>query len=309
MAQPPGSRKVGLQRILVATDFSEGAQRAVRRATRLPLAADATIHILHVLPEPGWRSQRIDAFLRRSARKVLAGVAAQASRMAKVNLSGVRITSALVQGKPSAGIVQRARGMKADLIVVGRHGQRSFRRLLIGSTAQRVVQRSDAPVLIVRRPPVGPYLQPLVALDDSPAARRAFRTMLRIVGPDTRSVHVARAFELPHPEAMRRPGALAADIRRYATEIEDSARRRAERLLAAHCPARLACHLHVRRGPARDAILREADRRGADLLVLGTHGRSGVRRAMFGSVAESVIQHARVDVLVAPAPRPPGTRA
>ena len=146
--------KPALKSILVGTDFSVCAARALSYAVLLASSQGARIHILHVLSEPvqaldlAGALPYIDLVTRKewedAAKKRLDKEVAAAEKR------GVKATSELRWGRPSDAILETTANMKASLVVVGTHGRSAFEQFLIGSTAERVVRRSPVPVLSVR---------------------------------------------------------------------------------------------------------------------------------------------------------------
>jgi nucleotide-binding universal stress UspA family protein len=273
--------------VLVATDFTEGGTASVDRALAVPLAADATVEILHVSPDGG--SAKARAELTANAKQSLADELARL----QTHHPGVNVVSKLLRGEPYVEIIRRARELEADVVIVGRHGRRPVRDLFVGSTAARIIRMGDTPVLVTRTASTKPYRRPMIALDLGDTARRLFELALRVTGAivDGRVVH---AFHVPFEGFMASSRAARDELRRaYAT----SAR---EKLAAFVAPyqdtARWSTAAVV--GDARIVIPTEAAKRGSDVLVIGTHGRSGLAHKLLGSVAESVIASAPCDVLV-----------
>jgi nucleotide-binding universal stress UspA family protein len=145
------------KRILVPVDGSPTANRGLKEALRLAKAHRARLCLLHVVEEffvaqAGeaivYAEEMFDA-LKASGRKVLARAQAAAKK------SGVPARTVLVESiaQPVADvIVRQARRFKADLIVLGTHGRRGVRRVVLGSDAEQVVRLAQAPVLLVRAP-------------------------------------------------------------------------------------------------------------------------------------------------------------
>lgn len=142
--------------ILVATDFSDASDAALRYAKSLAAAYGATIHVLHVLEDlaaHAWTTEVYVAALpgvheemERQARERLdAALTAEERDAYKAHLT-LRTGSAFVE------IVRHAREIKADLLVMGTHGRGAIAHMLLGSVAERVVRKAPCPVLTVRQP-------------------------------------------------------------------------------------------------------------------------------------------------------------
>lgn len=273
--------------VLVPTDFSAGSAAALDRGLALPLGARARLDLVHVLSGvPAKVRTKVEA----AAREALA----REVERARSRRSEIEVTSRLLHGQVSVEIIRRARSIDAELVVIGRHGRRPVRDAFIGSTAARVVRTGGTPVLVVRGAATDPYQRPLLATDLEDAVRQLAKLTLRVVGRRT-TVNVVHAVHIPFEGFMAPTGAAREKLRRPA---EEAARSELERLLSAYRD-----HAHwrpvVRTGDARSILVDEVIRRGADLIVLGTHGRTGLSHVLLGSVAEWTLMNAPCDVLVA----------
>lgn len=282
-----------IRHVLVATDFSPGAVNAATRAARLPLAHRATLTLLHVAPAhlPAHHRAEIERDLMRSLEAQAEAVRAAA---AAAGATGLAVKARFSSGTPHQEIPRLAREAGAELIVVGRHGERPLRDLFIGSTAERVIRCGDLPVLVVARRARGPYRRPVVAVDLDGAARATLAAALPLVGPAPDGV-VCHAASVPFAGYVA--GSMSEDeMARYRADIERDAGERLSRLVDG-CDA-AGWRRVIRRGDPRLAVLREVARHRADLLVLGTHARTAIARVLLGSVAEWLIRSATCDVLV-----------
>lgn len=292
----------GVERILAATDFSRSAAMAVRRAVDLARAADARLELMHVLPpEPMpavWLKVRgaagfDPARARDDAMDRLREAAGQIDAE-----HGLRVEPYLAQGKAHAEIAARASAIGADLVVVGAHGEHFVLDMFIGTTAQRVQRISTVPVLVVRQAPFNRYEWVLVATDFSPASAAAARAALRFF-PEA-VFHVLHVFEAPFESRLGLDDATIEDYRR---QVGDQARREVEVFVReAGLEGRVA-PVKVRHGYAPMRIKERAAELDADLVVLGTQGKSWLAIGFLGSVTEHVTSESSSDVLLV---RPPG---
>jgi nucleotide-binding universal stress UspA family protein len=244
---------------------------------------------------PGAAQAKTEAATRRALDQ-----AASAARTAirQAGLTDVDVFTHIARGKPFVEIIDHGRNMKAHLTVVGRHGQRPFRDLLIGSTAERVIRKGATPVLVVDSRGSGPYRRPLVAVDTSETSRRAFELALQAAGSAV-SIDVLHAYGAPYESGVRRTGIGEKDLQEYGLETGKAARAMVEAFLATYKAKGRVFSIVLRRGDPRAVILRVVAQRRSDLLALGTHGRSGLASVLIGSVAEAVVRAAPCDVLVA----------
>ena len=280
-----------LQHVVIATDFSPGATAALRRAAWLPLSTGATLSTFHAIPDtipPNLRDAAAERAL-----GTLRNAAGEAAAVARGRGLNVKIECAVVVGTPHVEIVRFARSTGAERIVVGRHGARPLRDAFLGSTAERVIRKGDTPVLLVNGDPEGVYDRALVALDLSDVSRRVSDLAVALLPGDARALRIVHAFHLPFEGWLQ--GTTLDELRR---ERQRAAKAAAKDLAAEYSAQGVRCDVAVREGDPRIVIIREAVRARSDLVVVGTHARSGVAHALLGSVAEWVIRSSPCDVAV-----------
>lgn len=284
-----------LKHLLVPTDFSKGAERVIGRALQLPLAPGARVHVVHVLP--GDLPAKVRAKAEADARNSLEQTLSRAAGHVRKSSCALKLTSEVLRGEAFVEIIRCSRSIEAELIVLGRHGRRPVRDMFIGTTAERVIRKGDVPVLVANINPSEPYRRPLIATDLEDATRRTFELALRVLGPEAKSVSVVHAYRAPF-EGFITPTVSAREKSDYRRSFHEQAVKGLAKVLAPYQDIGVQWKAAVRFGDARLVVLGEALRRRADLLVVGTHGRSGVAHALLGSVAEWVIEAAPCDVLV-----------
>lgn len=291
---PKSAFPAPLRSVLVATDFSKGSTWALDRALQLPLAPRAKIHVVHVLT--GGFAETLLPGARAAARSALATAVEEAGRRAASR--GLRLTTEIREREAFVEIIRSARAREAELVVVGRHGRRTIRDMFLGSTAARVLRNGDVPVLVVRLEPHRAYARPLLATDLSDTSRRTCDLLLRVVGPSVRSIRAVHAFNVPF-EGFVTPAFGFGVESKYRREFRAKATKLLDTFLRNYgAVPRSRFRAVVRSGDARSAVLTEAQRCHADLIALGTHGRSGLAHALIGSVAEWIVAAAPCDVLV-----------
>lgn len=283
--------------VFVATDFSAGAGEALARVRLLPVARGGRITVVHVLPDGFPKKGRLSAehIAKRHLEQVTKGLRKAVGDRGRKD---VRVASEVCQGQAYVEIVRRARSVGAELIVLGRHGRRPVRDMFIGSTAERVIRAAALPVLVVSRKARRGYRRPVIAVDLGDTCRAVVGTALRIVEPDVASATMVHAYHVPF-EGFMTPTVAPGDMTELRKEYRQTATAGLARLQASLEDLGIQWQTTLVRGDPRTAILTEALRRRADLLAVGTHGRTGISHALLGSVAEWVIQAATCDVLVA----------
>jgi nucleotide-binding universal stress UspA family protein len=284
------------RRIVAAVDFSAESERALAWATHLAVRSGAELLLVHAViwpaaSDPFYGEAALMRELVAAAQRRLEGLAA--------GLQGeVRAVSCVVmQGAPVSVVLEVAKIHEADLVVLGTRGLTGWKHALLGSTAQRVIAKSECPVLAVHGsdplPEEGGWLV-LAATDGSAEALSSVRTGLRLLGRGASQVVLVRAFE-------HQPGLYPASAERLSQGWMAESRRMAEENLgkAARSLAGDGVDVATRLcdGFGADVILRESQR--TDLVVMGTRG-AGLGHLFLGSTAERVAQRASVPVLVVP---------
>jgi nucleotide-binding universal stress UspA family protein len=282
-----------MQRIMLATDFSERSDRALRRAVILARQHGATLDILHIVDDD--RPRRIVDHEVNDARQLLADLA----RSLK-DLDGVACNTQVLLDDPFAGIVKATANTPPDLLVIGPHRRQVLRDAFVGTTAERTIRAVRCPVLMTNGPPVGPWRHVLMTTDLSTPAGDALARFLGagLSGDATRSllyVYDAPALRLAMSDSMGKDGqqdyidGLRVEARQdLAKFVGQSAIGQAERIVR-HQETTIA-----------NEILQSANEVKADLIVIATQGKGAFARMMLGSVALQVLKDANIDVLVMP---------
>jgi nucleotide-binding universal stress UspA family protein len=290
----------GFRSLVVAIDFTPVSDRVLRRVSLLPLVDDARVTLLHVVPG------RLPAAEQRAAARDAHRAIAEEGRHLQKWLSGnVRVESLVKVGGAAEEIGACATPAKADLIVMGRGGQRALREAFLGSTAERVIRKTRLPVVVVGRSPRSAYSRPVLALDIDRAAHEVVRIMLLLLPPPRPRVEVIHAFRVPYLNLI--DGSRSGE---ETLEIEDAFRRRATqeltRLLDSALPKNVPLEdappwrINVQYGSARAVVGRATRKTEIDLMMLGTRGYSGVAYAFLGTVAGDLLRKASCDVVVVP---------
>jgi len=276
--------------IVAATDFSGAANRAVWRATRIARQHGAQLHLLHVIaPLALYPGQEIDPSAGEAPMQERFAVLAQMLR----DHYGIGVLRAQRIGRAHTQIADYAAAVGADLVAVGARGESSMPRLLLGSTASRLLRVSRGAVLIVRGWSTEPYEQVLAAVDFFDHTQAVVNWAGKLAGEGrVRLLHVLQ----PMNESGLRPrGGDDAIIRIRQEEIHAIA----EKLMAdlhSDMSGEMDKRIETGHPPAR--ILECAKDWQADLIVLGRQGSVGLEEYLLGSVSKNVMQAADCDVLL-----------
>lgn len=143
------------QHILIPTDFSEPSEHATMTAVDLAIALGAKITLVHVHDSPRFGVAEVPAILGASEEALLELAQVDMLRLVeRVHAKDIEVDFVIRKGHPASTVLEVAREVGADLIVVGTHGRRALDRVLMGSVAERVVRTSHLPVLVVPPAPV-----------------------------------------------------------------------------------------------------------------------------------------------------------
>jgi nucleotide-binding universal stress UspA family protein len=302
MSARPYRPRAPINRIVYATDLSSTSEPAWDEARRLGRLFNAEILLLHVVAPPlvfpveGYFPPELyEELLRNARRDAEKGLD---RLLGAVPGSGLKVRIRLEAGGPPASrILEIAMQEAADLLVVGTHSRTRVERAMLGSIADRLVRQATCPVLTVRplpeRAPRREIRRICYATDFSPTARAAWPWVVAIAsaaGAEVDLVHVTFG-----PVADRH--LPAETIGRMAQFLQEQGRIEVERFLERSTLPRERIHVHLSPGVAGEQIVHQAQERAADLIVMGTHGWSGIVRWMLGSVAHYVIQTAPCPVL------------
>jgi nucleotide-binding universal stress UspA family protein len=288
--------------VVAATDFSEAADEAVRQADERARSADATLAVIHVIPNPllmdplfPQLGQEMATASPNLQRDVIEQVGARVTALTGRQPGEFEIL--VEDGSPPAVIVRRAEERGADLLVVGDRGATGLSRTLLGSVAERVLRHAHCPVLVVRRSEKSRRI--LVATDFSDpslpavaaAGEEARRTGSQLTILHSIDLGLALAETMPEP-LVTAPYGFSTGVREELRGAVDG------KLAGALARYGIDGERVVAFGPAGPAILRHAEQMQAELIVVGTVGRTGLPRLLLGSVTEMVARSAPCSVLV-----------
>ncbi len=285
-------------RVLIASDLSESSDEAVRQGAEL--AAGGRIGLCHVMPEFGTHAllaQQYEEDLNKQLEvqpRIAEALQSQLARLAPNADSAPELF--VEQGTPHAQVVHRAEEWQADLIAVGTHGRGGLKRLLVGSVADQVVRAAHCHVLVARTAREGVILAatdfadpalPAIELAAAEAKRLGRKLVVMHSMESARQGDAAMGLLGALP-ALDSPETLSAR-RALATQIMETALSRLDVL----------GEVVIADDDALTEILRLAESLPAALIVVGTHGRSGLSRVVLGSMSARIIERAPCSVLVA----------
>ncbi len=291
-------------KILFGVDDSPCSRTAIEFVKQMPWARAASWELLSVVqspalayaaPELGYGAEVYAA--------VEAQLTAQRERLSRLErdliMEGFRVRADAMEAEARTALVDAVRERAPDLLVVGSHGRSGLSRLLLGSVASHLVVHAPCNVLVVKSPvrPLSLRTAPmriLIGVDDSPCSRDAVAFVRGLAWPTDARVHVLSAVPpatgtTPVIDTVPIPAALE-ETRRQQELVSRYERSFVE--------AGFLTHASVPAGDPRLELERAADAQDADLVVVGSHGRSGLSKLVLGSVAAHIVSHVPNSVLV-----------
>jgi nucleotide-binding universal stress UspA family protein len=301
-----------IDKILVPLDFSPASMQALDYAIALAKQFRAAIHLLHVHPPDEAASVPGAAHLLLQSAEAIERLNEELTGIHRKRVEPFCPENCHIRGgRPYQEIIGLARELDANLIVLSTRGYSGLKHLLLGSTAEQVVRSAPCPVLVARKQKRRSKASPkafairtiLVPTDFSQCAlagaeyaaflARTLGATLRLfhaIYPYTNYVFVDRA-------GVRLSGLVEA--------VKETARQEMDGLKRMDFLRGLPVQTETRPGHAVDEICAAASEPDVDLIVTSTHGRTGLKHTLIGSVAEHVVRYSECPVLVAPSCLPP----
>ncbi len=277
------------KKILVAVDGSESGNNALRQAFRLANDEKCWITVTSVVPP---YEGDIDLTGVKDVRKAMAKPCEDALEEARKIAETERalIKTVCEEGETYERIVDLADAENCDVIVVGRRGRRHFERALVGSVTARVIGHTQRDVLVVPNNTVLGWKKILVATDGSKYSAVAVDKAIAFAGSYGGGLVVVSIVDVPTEFYAEAPKAVE-DMIKKAKEYTAAVKKQAE-------AAGVKAETFIGEAEAYQAIVKLAAEQGVNMIAVGSHGRTGLRRLLMGSVTEKVIGHAPCPVLV-----------
>ncbi|MCL6472225.1 MAG: universal stress protein [Firmicutes bacterium] len=275
--------------ILVAFDGSESSINALRQTIRYSKINRKAVLVLTVQPPYEGELEyglvkNIKAVFRKHGEKILSSAEAIAKE------EGGRIEAILQEGQIYDVIADTARKRNCGLIVLGRRGLNKIDRVLMGSITARVIGFSPVNVLVVPNNAQVRWSRILLAVDGSQCSEVAAIKAIKMARDYNGELKVLSVVDVPpevYPEAQDVIEAMIGEAREIVRNIEDLARLHSIRVES-----------FIREGNAFEKIIELSNELKVDLICMGSHGRTGLRRLLVGSVTEKVIGGAARPILV-----------
>lgn len=274
---------IPVRRILFATDLSARCDRAAAQAVALCREWGAELQVISAL-----EGRTVD-----DAEGDTSAALVRAEAKAREQIGDHDADILVLTGRAEELLARAAGKAKADLIVTGPPTRRWFAESILGGTIAALMRHARAPVLVVKKPASRPYGRVAAALDLSDASRATIATAQRLFARSS-NLMVFHAFSTPFRLFAGDVDAYEAGVREGVTgELRDALR-------AWAVPNASDIPVIVHYGDPAARISKLVDEHRVDLVVTGTHGRTGLLSVVLGSVAEEIVQSADCDVLIVP---------
>lgn len=296
-----------IERILVPLDFSPASIEALHHAVWLAKQFRSAIHLVHVHPSDEASSVPGAGHLLFQSAEAIDRLNEELTGIHQKHVPTFRPENCHIRGgQPYQEIVLLAREIDADLIVLATRGHSGLKHLLLGSTAERVVRNAPCPVLVARKRKqrgkasreafaVRTILVPTDFSECSLAGTEYAAFLARTLGATLRLFHAI--YPYTNYVFVDRAGVRLSGL---AEAVEETARQEMDALKQMAFLRGLPVETEILPGHAVDEICAAAGEPDVDLIVTSTHGRTGLKHALIGSVAEHVVRYAERPVLVVP---------
>jgi len=277
---------VNTERLLLATESSEFSEGAIRESIQLAKRCGSKLTAMSVIESNPEFESEAPAILEKMEKEVLAHLE---SVKARAKQGGVACETITYEGEDSYKyIVEESVKQKSTMIIMGRRGKKGFRRLVMGSTTSWTIGHAPCSVMVVPRAAQVDFKSIVVATDGSKYSNAAASEAIGIAKRNNAKLTVLAV--VPADIAMPTEIDFSALQReKIADQDMQAAEKNAKAVKDAAQKAGVDAQAFVMSGKPADAIIEIARDKTADLIVVGSHGRTGLDRLLMGSVTERVI--------------------
>jgi nucleotide-binding universal stress UspA family protein len=293
-------------KILLPTDFSDFSNQAMEQALAWAAHFGAELHLLHVVtvhnydpfnPDMGFPEVNIAGSLQQTAERQMEQIATMSRD------EGPEVTQEIRTGfSPWNEIVTVAAEQNTDLIIMATHGRRGLEKLFLGSTAEKVLEHTPCPVLLLRPDQQGAMGKPseiesiILPSDFSEAAGDAAPLAFELAQSCLSRLTLFHCVEQEVPPPYYAAGITS--IFELNDEVLSVARQHLAKLIPDSLADKLDHDFVIREGRSAHELVQFARESGADLIVMATHGYTGLEQVLLGSTTDRVVRNAACPVLV-----------
>lgn len=295
----------GYRRILVATDFSPHADAALKQAVWVARQTGASITLAHTLPD---LRRVVHSASTKAKLDLLQGEGDEFHREVRKNsdmtmrrmiadqgAADLDVTYVTLLGEPYVELTHAVHAGEYDLVLSGTRGLAAWEQFFVGSTAKRLIRMCPTAVWIVKAEHVGPPKVVLAPTDFSEISLKAATHGARLAqqaDAQFHLLHVIDSMDIPEDVVSRIPPGSS-----LRNEINEEAQARLETFLDSLQVDRSKVQVHLSWGTPWKEVKRMADHLAADLIAMGTVGRSGIKGVLLGNTAEKILDQCDCSIL------------
>jgi len=289
-----------LKKILAATDLSSNSTEAIDRGFLVAKSSGAHYLVMHAVGMDALAPLRefLGEHANAVSEKILVNAHERLAELVSTSPSqhNIPVDLQIEHGLAASAIPAFSDTAGIDLILVGAHGSGFLQRMLMGSTASKLLRKSKCPVLVVKQEAHREYQRALVAVDFSPGSEATIK-LARQVAPSA-DIVLLHTFDVPFEGMMQYAGVNEDAILRYRTEARVRATHQLQQLAQSAGLSTTDYSGIVVYGDTIRNIIEHEEKYRCDLIVMGKHGTHVTEELLLGSVTKKVLAESRSDVLV-----------
>ncbi|MHC4268471.1 MAG: universal stress protein [Planctomycetota bacterium] len=289
------------KRVLVATDFSEYSKVAFDICLGASRCMNAELYILHTIEKlPHDYRHLLSSNVHDDMKQKLEKEAVDKIRamLPAERKDSDGIVPMVRFGKPFLEIIKVAKEKNVDLLAIGTHGRGGVDRLILGGVAERIVRKADCPVMVIRSRKYVGFKRIVVPIDFSDCSRIALEYAAATARAHKSKLTILHVYE----EAFIEPYINAANSEKEANEIireiEKVNESKYDEFLKTVDLSEVEYEKLLIKGIPETDIVETAMEQKANLVVMGTHGRTGIKHILIGSTAEEVVRTVHCDTII-----------
>jgi nucleotide-binding universal stress UspA family protein len=201
-------------------------------------------------------------------------------------------------GKPFIEIIQVAKEKKVDLLAVGTQGRAGMDRVILGSVAERIVRKAGCPVMVIRGKKYVGFKRIIVPIDLSDCSRKALEYAAATARAHKSKLTILHVYEASFVEPYVNAANSEEEANEIIKEINQANESKYDEFLKTIDLSGVEYEKLLKKGIPETDIVEIAMEQQANLIVMGTHGRSGIKHILIGSTAEEVVRNAPCDIVV-----------
>ncbi|MFQ5715121.1 MAG: universal stress protein [Candidatus Scalinduaceae bacterium] len=289
------------KRILIATDFSECSKVALDICISAYKCMKTKLYVLHTIEKlPHDYTHLLSSTTHSNMKQKLEEEAMNKIKaMLPEELLGSEDIVPIVRfGKPFLEIIKVAKEEDVDIIAIGTHGRAGVDRVILGSVAERVARKAHCPVMVVRSEKYIGFKRIIVPIDFSDCSRMALEYAAATARAHRSKLTILHVFEESFIEPYVRAANSEEEAQEIVRRIEQVNESKYVEFLMKIDLGGVEYDRLLRKGIPSNEIVETAREQQAQLIVVGTHGRSGIKHMLIGSDAEEVVRNSPCDIIV-----------